>query len=154
MFYNEREPSLAKKIASLEQAVRDIKTKQKYGVKAAKTYVNETSVFQSHNFNSFGVYTAEYMYKDIVFQADNQLSPFGRLALDLRFGSSSTPATDADGLTILSYLFIPTNENDGMLKWRVYIQGPKDTDFYCIFKVIASDSGTVSVTDTIAAGEV
>lgn len=145
--YTVRDQGILQQINRAQRDIEELKNLQFIGSNNLKTYVNDSALVTSAELIQMGVYIAEYMYKRITFDAANQTSPFGRLAIDLRIGSPTNPAGDGSGLTIASYQFVPTTVGDGRLVWEVDLRGPTGIKFYAVFKVTASDYGTVSVAD-------
>lgn len=145
--YSVRDRSL---IQAMDRAARDLeqmKQLQRIGSTNLATHVSESTLITSEPFYdpASGILVGENMYVAIEFTATNQSSPFGRLALDLRYGTPTTPATEGQ-IGIFGYLFTPTSVGDRKLRWEVDLRsGVVGVKFYAIFKVAASDYGSVHV---------
>lgn len=129
-------------VNELDRSKKDfaaIKSAQYYGGTQLRMRETVTDIQASEN----DVMAGEVIYKRIVFTAKNQKNPIGKLLIDPRVGSPTTPDTAGD-VSVLYYVPIPTLPDTSQLVWEVDIRAGS-TPFWVEFTVLSSDDGTIEV---------
>lgn len=142
--YSVRDISLVKDMDRAKKDLEDIKAAQLYGTKQMVIQETAEGPVQSADYVFIGSYYYDFIYKKVEFYADHQLNPVGKLLLDFRYPNSTTPAPDGV-ITVMYYVPIIQPANSGKLVWKVDIRGGT-ADFWCIFKVVSSDTGRIVIT--------
>lgn len=134
-------------VGQLERAKKDftaIKASQLYGGTQMVIKKSYSPIVASVDDIFGGLYYGDIIYKRITFTAKNQKNPIGKLLIDLRSGTSTTPDT-AGVADVLYYVILLPIPETGKLVWEVDIRG--STNFWAVFEVLASDEGFVTVED-------
>lgn len=135
--YESRESNILIDLARAKADMLSLKNAQRSGGDVLITKVSDSPLYYSEPFYGVGspTETNQILYKTVVFKADRQTSPFGKINIILTNNNSNQ--------RVFALVFQPTEVNDGILKWTIEIRANPYVQFSAKYRVSASDSGTV-----------
>lgn len=138
--FSVRDISLVNRLDRARKDFNAIKSAQFYGGSQMVTKESITPIIASKDDIFDNVYYGDMIFGEITFTAKNQSDPIGKLLIDLRVGSPTTPDTGG-AASVLYYVINPPIAHSGKLTWGVDIRSAGN--FWAVFKVLSSNEGTV-----------
>lgn len=149
--YSIRDMSFVKQLDRARKDLDAIKTKQPVSrrVLATKKTISQNvkSILADVGFPP-GTTFAQIIYLRVKFEADTQISPFGRLALEFYDLSGNRLSSDS-GIVVFYINDIVTQVNDGTLEWNLDVRCSGagtigSAQYSCKLIVYATDTGAIS----------
>lgn len=138
--FSVRDISLVNRLDRARKDFNAIKSAQFYGGNQMAIKETSTPIIASVDDIFDNVYYGDVIFGEVTFTAKNQSDPIGKLIIDLRSGSPTTP--DTGNVSVLYYVINPPIANSGKLTWGVDIRSAGN--FWAVFKVLSSNEGTIS----------
>lgn len=156
--YSIRDVSLVKQLDRARKDLDSLKNKQFVSRRVLATKKTESQKIKSKTVNvAVGtVLLRDIIYLRVRFQADNQLSPYGRLTL--QFYDEAGNLLDSDSGIVVFYLNdIVTYVDDGALEWNLDVRASGAgtiglAPYYVKLIVYATDTGRITWRDTVSGG--
>lgn len=146
--YAIRDISIVREIDRARKDLNSLKSSQYISRKGLATKKTESTPILSKTIAApSGTATMEVLYLSIQFVADNQVSPYGRLALEL-YDQYNNLLDSNSGVTVLYLNEVVTQIDDGLLEWNIHVRSRgegsiDDQKYYIKLIVYATDTGRI-----------
>lgn len=156
--YSIRDVSVVKQLDRARKDLDSLKNKQFVSRRVLATKKVESQKIKSKTVNVAvgAVLLRDIIYLRVRFDADNQVSPYGRLSL--QFFDEAGNLLDSDsGIVVLYLNDIVTYVDDGALEWNLDVRASGGgtiglSPYYVKLIVYATDTGRITWRDTISGG--
>lgn len=146
--YAIRDISIVREIDRARKDLNSLKSSQYISRKGLATKKTESTPILSKTIAApSGTATMEVLYLSIQFVADNQVSPYGRLALEL-YDQYNNLLDSNSGVAVLYLNEVVTQIDDGLLEWNIHVRSRgegsiDDQKYYIKLIVYATDTGRI-----------
>ena len=153
--YSIRDVSVVKQLDRARKDLDSLKNKQFVSRRVLATKKVESQKIKSKTVNVAvgAVLLRDIIYLRVRFEADNQLSPYGRLTLE--FYDEAGNLLDSDSGIVVFYVNdIVTYVDDGALEWNLDVRASGGgtiglAPYYVKLIVYATDTGRITWRDTV-----
>lgn len=159
--YSIRNVGIVNELDRMEKDMQFMKSRQFVGKRTLATKVSKAGYMVLSEDAWFadpvGPPQLQAIQREVVFQADSQLNPWGTIIVEFYdlSGNLMTTLSSPRGTLTTDYPGIHAVKNevpqvdDGRLTWTVEIQGPPSPKFYVRWVVAGTDSGIIGTSDTL-----